>query len=113
MLDFGLLNVGSLLLGLIAWALPVANLCREKKAGNHSWVVLTMVSFIACAVSIIFQVFYSLHLVNIEDWSALMDTQGAVAKISVLLLTVTIILNVMTLIVYRDKTTLITNEKRH
>lgn len=50
------------------------------------------------------QIFYNNHLVKIEDWSALMDTTGAVAFVSAVLLTVTIILNAITLIIYRNRT---------
>ncbi|WP_199794680.1 hypothetical protein [Lentibacillus sp. Marseille-P4043] len=51
-----------------------------------------------------FPIFYSYHLVKIEDWSALMDTTGAVALLATVLLTVTILLNVITLVVYRNRT---------
>ncbi|QQZ08679.1 hypothetical protein [Heyndrickxia vini] len=104
MFDFTSLNVGSLVLGLIAWILPIVNLLREKKQEYKKWVVLSIISISACAISICFQVFYSYHLVKIEDISALMDTIGAVAFASAVLVTVTILLNAITLFVYRDKT---------
>ncbi|MET3728059.1 cytochrome c oxidase subunit 4 [Fictibacillus halophilus] len=97
----GLLNVGSLVLGLIAWILPVVNLLRKK---NKSWMMLSTISICACAISLCFQIFYTYHKVLIEDWSALMDTMYATASVSAALLIVTIVLNVVTLIVYRDKT---------
>lgn len=99
----GWLNVGSLVLGLIAWILPVVNLMRYKKHDDRNWIVLSVMSISACAISLSFQIFYNYHLVKIEDWSALMDTTGAVAFVSSVLLTVTIILNAITLIVYRDR----------
>ena len=99
----GLLNLGSLVLGLIAWILPVVNLMRYEKHNHRNWIALAMMSISACAISLCFQIFYNLHLVNIEDWSALMDTTGAVAFVAAVLLIVTIILNGITLIVYRDK----------
>ncbi|MBP1947495.1 hypothetical protein [Virgibacillus litoralis] len=98
------LNVGSLVLGLIAWILPAINLMRNKKGNHRNWVVLSVMSISACAISLIFQIFYTNHLVKIEDWSALMDTTGAVAFVSAVLVIVTIILNVITLFVYRDRT---------
>lgn len=103
MIDVGWLNVGSLILGLIALALPIVNLSREKKEGNKAWVILSVISLSACAISICFQTLYTSYLVNIQDWSALLDTQKTVAIVSGLLLIVTIILNVLTLVVYRDK----------
>ena len=99
----GLLNLGSLLLGLIAWILPVVNLMRYKKHDHRSWVTLSIMSISACAISLCFQIFYNYHLAKIEDWSALMDTTGAVASVAAVLLIVTIILNAITLMVYRDR----------
>lgn len=99
----GLLNLGSLMLGLIAWILPFVNLMRNEKHDRRNWVALSILSFSACAISLCFQIFYSYHLVKIEDWSALMDTAGAVATVAAVLLIVTILLNAMTLILYRDR----------
>lgn len=100
---FGLLNLGSLVLGLIAWILPVVNLMRYKKCGHNNWFVLSIISISACAISLCFQIFYNYHLVKIEDWSALMDTMGAVAIAAAVLLIFTIILNVITLMVYCNR----------
>lgn len=99
----GLLNLGSLICGLIAWILPVVNLTRDKKHNKRNWATLSIMSISACAISLCFQIFYNNHLVKISDWSALMDTTGAVALVSAILLIVTIILNVITLLVYRDR----------
>lgn len=89
----GWLNLGSLLLGLIAWALPVIGLMRRNKPGRGRRVVFSAVSFGACAVSLCMQLFYTDHLVKIEDWSALMDTSHATALAAATLLIVTVILN--------------------
>ena len=94
------LNLGSLVLGLIAWVLPVVNLVQHKKADHRNWVAFSVASVSACAISLCMQIFYTDHLVKIEDWSALMDTSHAVALVATLLLVVTIILNAITLVVY-------------
>ncbi|UFT98434.1 hypothetical protein KO561_14690 [Radiobacillus kanasensis] len=99
-----LLNLGSLVLGLIAWILPVVNLMRNEKHDNNNWIALSMMSISACAISLCFQIFYQYHLVIIEDWSALMDTTGALVFVATVLLIVTILLNAITLIVYRNRT---------
>lgn len=98
----GLLNIGSLLLGLIAWILPIINLMRIEKQENKNWVVLSVISVSACAISLSFQIIYNYHLVKIEDWSALMDTTRAVVIATVVLLVFTLILNALTFIVYRQ-----------
>ncbi|SFB36124.1 cytochrome c oxidase subunit 4 [Lentibacillus halodurans] len=100
----GLLNIGSLVLGLIAWILPAVNLMRYKTHDHQNWMAFSMMSISACAISLCFQIFYTYYLVKIKDWSALMDTTSAVAFVSAVLLIVTIILNGITLIVYRDRT---------
>ena len=99
----GLLNLGSLVLGLIAWLLPIVNLMQSKKHDNRNWVLLSMMSLMACAISLSFPITYNNHLVNIEDWSALMDTSNAVASSASTLLIVTILLNAITLLVYRRR----------
>lgn len=103
MFGTGLLNIGSLVLGLIAWILPVINLMQYNKADHRNWVIFSVASISACAISLCMQIFYTNHLVKIEDWSALMDTSYAVAFAATLLLIVTIILNAITLIVYHEK----------
>lgn len=37
MIDWSWLNVGSLVLGLIAWTLPVVNLMRYKNHNHKNW----------------------------------------------------------------------------
>jgi ABC-type transport system involved in cytochrome c biogenesis permease subunit len=100
----GLLNLGSLVCGLIAWILPVVNLIRYKKHDHRNWVALSIISISACAISLCFQIFYNNHLVKISDWSALVDITVNVVFVAAVLVIVTIILNVITLFVYRDRT---------
>ncbi|MCF6137753.1 hypothetical protein [Pseudalkalibacillus berkeleyi] len=104
MIDFGWLNIGSLVLGLIAWIIPIVNLMRDNKQKNMDWVVMSIISFSACGISLCFQIFYTFHKVLVEDWGALMDTMYAVAAASAALLIVTIVLNAITINVYRGLT---------
>jgi len=99
-----LFNLGSLILGLVAWMLPVVNLMRHRKHDQRNWVALSMVSIGACATSVCFQIFKIKYRVNMADWSALLDTMSAVAFFSAGLLIITLLLNVITLIEYRGKT---------
>lgn len=100
MFGAGWLNLGSLILGLAAWMLPVVNLMQHNKANFRNWVVFSVASVSACAISLCMQIFYTNHLVNLADWSALMDISQTVALVAALLLTLTIILNAITLFVY-------------
>ena len=97
------LNLGSLVLGLVAWILPVVNLVKRNNADHRNLVVFSILSVIACAISLCMQIFYTNHLVKLEDWAALMDTSSAVALIATILLVVTIMLNAYTLVVYYGK----------
>lgn len=99
----GLMNVGSLVLGLIAWILPAVNLAQHNKISNKRYASFTVTSLSFCAVSLCLQLFYTDHLVKTEDWSALLDTSHATALVATLLLVVTIILNISALLVYFRK----------
>lgn len=83
---YGTLNLLSFLLGLAAWAVPVAAVIRKKGGGAG-------LSFGLCALALLFQVVYTQHLVDIRDWSALEDTHYAVVSAAWVLMTVTAGLN--------------------
>ena len=99
-----LLNLGSLVLGLLALTLPAVNLLRRGKYGRRNWVTLSIMSISACAIALCLQILSINQRVRVADWSALMDTMNAVAFFSALLLAVTLILNTAALIAYRDST---------
>jgi cytochrome c oxidase subunit 4 len=99
-MGYGLLNLGSLLLGLIAWILPIINLNIQNKAEHKNWFVLCIASISTCAISLFLQILYNTHLVTIYDWAALLDTRRAVVLASSVLLIVTLMLNVITFIIY-------------
>lgn len=86
-----ILNIGSLLLGVIAWVLPVVNLFKVDKIANQNR--LTIISLVACATSISFQMLYNYVLVGKNDISALMDTNSFSTVISIILLLGTLLLN--------------------
>lgn len=100
------LNIGSLVLGLIAWILPIASLAKHNKENNKKWSWFSIASISACVMSLCFQILYRDYLVRIEAWVALMDTSKAVVRLSCLLAIVTIVLNVITAIIYNKKSKL-------
>lgn len=100
---YGWLNLGSLLLGLIAWILPIVSLAKHNKENNKKWALFSIASISACVISLCFQILYNDYLVEIEDWAALMDTSKAVVRLTSLLAIVTIVLNVITAIIYNKK----------
>ncbi len=96
-------NIASILLGLVAWILPVINimLVRRKKCWN--WGTLAVLSLGSCATSIWLLNYYTYHKVNIEDWAAVLDTTSAIMQVTAVLLTGTLVLNLVTYIVSRKK----------
>jgi cytochrome c oxidase subunit 4 len=99
-MGYGLFNLGSLLLGIVALVLPFINFFTRDKTANQKKTVVIASSIGACAMSLFFQLIYQRHLVDIEDWSALMDTSGAVVFVSAVLLTIVFALNLAFIVSY-------------
>lgn len=87
------LSIGSLVLGLVAWILPVLAIVRYQKESRGPSVLLVLLSISACAISLWFQISYTHFLVSIQDWTALLDTTGTLNRVSAVLLIVTFVLN--------------------
>ncbi len=100
----GLLNLGSLILGLIAWIVPVISLMRIKKGNNQNYLALSAISFSSCAISLTLQISSISQIVKIQDWTAILDTIDSIVFVSMILVAVTIILNIVHLFMYRRGT---------
>lgn len=87
-----MLNLMSLMLGLIGWIIPIVMLAPPlvKRCG---WFPIP--SFTACAAALVVQFFEIERRVNHSDWSALMDIVPSLAKVAAALLVITLILNVL------------------
>lgn len=96
------LNLGSLVLGAIAWILPAITISRYDKR-SRNWVALSIMSISACSISLFLQICNFYERVKAEDWSALMDTVSVIASVPAILLIGTILLNAITLYMYRDR----------
>ena len=83
-----LLNPLSLLLGLAAWALPFTAMSRRLRLGKEALAA----SSLCCSASLWFQLVYQDHLVTVQDWSALLDTSGALVRVAAVLIAVTALL---------------------
>ena len=84
-------NIGSILLGLAAWAIPLSQLARLGKGGG-GWDHIG--SFSLALLSLALQFFEIKVRVDEGDWSALMDTVPALCMVVVLFCAVTALLNV-------------------
>jgi cytochrome c oxidase subunit 4 len=87
-----LLNLGSLLFGLASWIIPLVLLISNKFSISRS-IKAIFTSLASVIISLMMQIFYTNHLVDIKDWSALMDTQGSLVFVSSVLSGVAIVLN--------------------
>ncbi len=87
------LNLGSLLLGFTAWGLPFAAIVNRSRFG-----FCCLGSFGCCILSLLFQLLEVRNRVNLEDWSALMDTIPAVVLAAVIMIVVMLICNIVALL---------------
>ena len=100
-MNYTLLNLGSVILGLLGWAVPWLpakgnSLSALRRRGLYQWASLS-----CCALALWLQLCYQWHLTDIGDWSALMDTTGAVVKVSGFLLLTTAADNLLARVLWR------------
>lgn len=100
-MGYSYLNLGSFLLGIAAIAFAIAGIVRKSKAKQPC--LYTILSLFACLLSIYYQMLYGNHLVQIGDFTAIMDTAHAVVMLSGVLLLLTVILNFVALIKLRNR----------
>lgn len=89
------LNITSLILGLIAWVIPLALFCRRHQATPAA----VLASGTACAAALLLQLGEIAHRVAIHDCSAIIDTIGAVLLAAAVLVAVTAALNLASLLI--------------
>lgn len=93
-----LFNLGSLLFGLIAWAIPILIISKSNIRIKRCYKYI-IISFSSCVISLCLQLFEIGYRVEINDLVAIMDTIDVLKWVSVVLVVVTIILNVLALII--------------
>lgn len=91
-------NIGSIILGIVAWASAGIAIAKSKRTQT-----LSAVSFVACIISLFLQLLEVSNRVNLGDYAAIEDTIRAVILAATLLIVVTIILNVVALLKYKSK----------
>lgn len=86
--NIGTLNFVSLLLGIAAWALPLAAAARPARRG-----AFTAASFLCCALALVGQILSLGRRVFLGDFSGLEDTMGGTIGMVLILVAVTLALN--------------------
>lgn len=99
MITSTLFNLGSLILGLIAWIVPFT---AAKQQFNRSGIYM-IISFSACSLALCLQFFEINYRVNIQDLAAIIDTIGTLKWIAVILITITIGLNMFAFLAQTEK----------
>lgn len=92
-MGYGWLNLGSLVCGLAGWIIPCLGLRKGRIPRPGKQGMASALSLTLCGLALWMQLWYQQHLVDIGDWSALMDTAGAVTGIGAFLLLSTVLLN--------------------
>lgn len=98
MINFFML--GSFLLGLIALLLSGVNIVKFRINHNNNWGIYSIVRITVCAIAVGFQVIYSNRIIQVGDWSVLMNTSGTSTLLSIVLLISTFVLNGVSLGMY-------------
>lgn len=96
-MDYGNLNLISLLFGLLAITIPFAQKTFKVSA------LRIIISFSFSLIAIGCQIAYQNHLVTIEDFSAIADTMGAVLIATIVLIVLTILSNVVSLLIIKNR----------
>ena len=97
----GWMNLGSLALGLTAWALPAAAVGAALRGKEGHWTLFLAASGLACAGALCLQLAYSAHLAQMGDAVAWMETAEVSAWLSQVLLIVTAVLNALAALAVR------------
>ncbi len=103
MLGVGWLNFFSILLGIVAWALPLVSLFKRIRSSGFAGVVFCVLSLCTCSGSLYFQLLAVNMRLNLSDIAGLKDTFSAVLAACVILLAITAALNLIALIVHLVK----------
>ena len=90
----------SLLLGLLAWALPLWYCGRPGDPRRFSAALWG--SGAACGAALTLQLVSIRAYVAAGDWAALLDTADAVVRAAWVLLTVTALLDLLAVLIHRD-----------
>lgn len=89
-----MLNIGSLILGACAWLFAAFAISASKPFASHR---SSLISFTLCALALVLQLLEMHRRVQLGDYAAIGDTVQAVVIASVVLVSVTVILNFVAL----------------
>lgn len=85
-------TLGSFVLGLAAWVIPLCAIGRKYRFG-----ICCISSLSCCALSLLLELMEVKRRVGLNDWSALMDTIDAVVLAAVVMIVIMVISNMFAL----------------
>lgn len=88
-----LLNIGSVVLAFASFMLPIRAIHNYRESNKPTWMLNSFLSILACSLAIFAQFLTYKSLIEIKDWTAILDTIGFVCWASGILLIITVILN--------------------
>lgn len=91
--------ITSVLLGVLAWAIPVIQIYSSEKS-PRKWKYTTLFSMGLCSVSIYVQIL--LMKSYGEEWTCIVDSLGALKTAAPILIVVTMILNLIAMMKTKD-----------
>ncbi len=86
-------NLVSVILGILAIALPFIGLKFFKKASLGKQVMFFTASFMLCNLAVVMQILEFKRKTEIGDYAAVLDTAGAVATVSIALMIIVALIN--------------------
>lgn len=92
-MEFGWLTLGSLVCGLAGWIVPCLGLRKGRAPNMAGQGRASVLSLSLCGLALWMQLWYQQHLTDLGDWSAMLDTAGAVTGAGAFLLLSTVLLN--------------------
>ena len=86
-------NLVSVILGVLAIVIPFIGLKLFKKSSLGKQVIFFTVSFTLCNLSVVMQILEFKRKTEIGDYAAILDTAGATATVSIVLMIIIAVAN--------------------
>lgn len=94
-MGYAWLNIASLSFGVLAWMLPIFAMMAFQKQKNPRGNSMMYGSLCFAVMSLFCVISYRHYLIQMEDWSALMDTTRGFQVASLVMTSVTVAMHIL------------------
>lgn len=101
-MGYTLLSLGEIIFGLLAWGFPVYAIKSFQKKQLIKGTYSIFGSFVSASLSLLFVLIDRNHLIEINDWGALLDTARGFQFVSIFMIAVTAALNGVALSIMKE-----------